>query len=118
MISAQRFALYAGDPAQFRADLIVDVDGQPRRFGDVQDPWQRDDFAALDPALMRAAGRSDQPVKMRAYLERPRGHSKTTDLATMAVWALAFSTRPLKGYAYAADRDQAALLKAAMCTIL
>lgn len=118
MIDAKTYARYAADPSAFRADLVVDVDGVARRFGDVQDPWQRDDFASLDPALMRCAGRTDTPARMRAYLERPRGHSKTTDIAITCVWALAFATRPLRGYAYAADRDQAALLKAAMQTII
>jgi hypothetical protein len=80
MIDSKTFQRYAGDPAAFRADLMVDVDGVARRFGDVMDPWQRDDFAALDPALTRCAGRSDAECKMRAYLERGRGHSKTTDL--------------------------------------
>lgn len=115
MIDSKTFARYASDPAVFRADLIVDVDGIARRFGDVQDDWQREDFAALDPALMRCNGRRpDDSARMRAYFERPRGHSKTTDIAVNAVWALAFATRPIRGYAFAADRDQAALLKDAM----
>lgn len=115
-------AKYAADPAAFRDDLIVDVDGIARRFGDIQDQWQRDDFAAIDPGLMRCNGRAnpnaDDAAKMRVYLERPRGHSKTTDLAVTAVWALAFAARPIRGYAYAADKDQAGLLKAAMANIL
>lgn len=118
MIDSKTFARYAANPSAFRNDLIVDVDGIARRFGDVQDPWQRDDFAALDPALMRCNGRSKSNSKTRAYFERPRGHSKTTDLAVTCCWALAFATRPLKGYAFAADRDQAALLKDAMATIV
>ena len=119
MIDSKTFQRYAADPSAFRADLIVDADGVARRFGDVMDPWQRDDFAALDPGLMRCNGRSDSTdAPMRAYLERPRGHSKTTDLAVTAVWALAFATRPLKGYCYAADRDQAGLLRQAMETIV
>ena len=118
MISKEKYARYAADPATFREDLIVDVDGVARRFGDVQDDWQRADFASLDPALLRCTGRSDSDAKMRAYLERPRGHSKTTDLACICVWALAFATRPLRGYAFAADQEQAALLKDAMATII
>ena len=35
----------------------------------------------------------------------------------MAVWALAFAARPIRGYCFAADKDQAALLKDAMATI-
>jgi hypothetical protein len=118
MLNKQTYAKYAADPAAFRADLIVDVDGVARRFGDVQDDWQAADSAALDPALLRCAGRSDADARMRAYLERGRGHSKTTDLAIMAVWALAFSTRPLRGYCYAADKDQANLLRQAMETLV
>ncbi len=118
MIDQKTFQGYAASPAAFRADLLVDVDGTARRFGDVMDDWQKADFAALDPGLKRAAGRSKADAKMRAYYERPRGHSKTTDLAVTAIWALAFSTRPLKGYCYAADRDQAGLLRDAMQTIV
>ena len=118
MISQKQFAKYAQDPAAFRADLTVDVDGTARRFGDVQDDWQTADFAALDPALKRCNGRSTEPARMRAYLERPRGHSKTTDLAVTCCWALAFATRPLRGYCYAADKDQARLLKDAVHTVV
>lgn len=125
MITAEQFARCAADPATFRAELIVDVDGAARRFGDVMDPWQRDDFAALDPALQRCNGRKPaeaeaegEPVKMRAYLERGRGHSKTTDLAVTGCWALAFANRPLKGFAFAADQDQADLLRQAMETLI
>src|SRR5690606_38613290 len=67
----------------------------------------------------RAIGRSaDDSAKMRAWLERPRGHSKTTDIAVTCCYAMAFATRPIKGFAFAADRDQAKLLKDAMATIL
>lgn len=109
---------YAADPAAFRADLIVDVDGTPRRFGDVQDDWQRADFASLDPALKKCVGCSTDPALMRAYFERPRGHSKTTDIAVLCIWALAFATRPIRGYAFAADRDQADLLRAQIQTVV
>lgn len=118
MIDTKTFQRYAANPSTFRADLVVDVDGVARRFGDCMDPWQRDDFTAIDPALMRCAGRSTVDCRMRAYLERPRGHSKTTDLAVTAAWAMAFATRPLRGYCYAADKDQARLLRDAMATIV
>ena len=118
-ISQAQFDVYANDPAAFREDLNVDVDGEMRRFGEVMDDWQREDFAALDPALKAANGRStDIPQETRAWLERPRGHSKTTDIGVSVVWALAFATRPIRGYCYAADRDQAMILKDAMATII
>jgi hypothetical protein len=33
VITTKRFNEYAADPAAFRADLIVDVNGEPMRFG-------------------------------------------------------------------------------------
>jgi len=118
MIDQKTFARYARDPSAFRDDLLIDVDGTARKFGSVMDPWQREDFAALDPALKRCNGRSRAQAKLRAFLERGRGHSKTTDLAVVAVWAMAFAARPLRAYAFAVDKDQATLLKDAMATIV
>lgn len=118
MISQTKFTRYAADPAAFRNDLIIDADGVARKFGDVMESWQRIDFAALDPALKRCNGRASEDAIMRAYLERPRGHSKTTDIAVVCVWALAFATRPIRGYAFAADKDQARLLRDAIQTIV
>src|SRR5258708_7019085 len=83
---------------------IVDVNGTARGFGDVMEQWQSKDFAAIDPGLMRCNGRSSADAKSRVYLERGRGHSKTTDLAVTCCWALAFATRPLRCYALAADK--------------
>lgn len=118
MIDSKTFDKFAQSPAEFRNALIVDVDGEPKRFGDVMDDWQREDFAALDPGLKKCNGRSKAKALTRAYLERGRGHSKTTDIGVTSTWCLAFSTRPLKGYCYAADRDQAALLRQAIETLL
>lgn len=124
MIDGKTFNRYSTDPAAFRDALIVDVDGSARRFGQVMDGWQRSDFAAIDPALKRAAGASpagspqESTARNRAWLERPRGHSKTTDLAVTCCWALAFATRPLRGYAYAKDKDQSRLLRDAMANVV
>ncbi|MCH8047425.1 MAG: hypothetical protein IID44_27315 [Planctomycetes bacterium] len=119
MIDKKTFDEYSNDPAAFRAALIVDCDGTPTKFGNIMDDWQKADFASLDPALRRCAGltKDKEPCRMRAYLERGRGHSKTCDLAVTCCFALAFATRPLKGYCFAADRDQARLLRDAMATL-
>lgn len=109
---------YGRSPSAFRQDLAVDVDGTVRRFGDVQDPWQRADFTALDPALLRVAGTSRKSAPMRAWWERGRGHDKTSGIAKVAAWLLAFARRPIRGYCYAADRDQAGLLRDAMATLV
>jgi hypothetical protein len=107
---------YRSNPAAFRRYLYVEVSGTVKRLGQIVEDWQAADFAAIDPGLKLSAGlleNSDSILK-RVYLERARGHSKTTDLAIVCCWLLAFANRPLRGYAYAADKDQAGLLKDAM----
>ncbi|NLE38085.1 MAG: hypothetical protein GX621_08690, partial [Pirellulaceae bacterium] len=119
MIDQRTFERYAAFPECFRAALIVDCDGQPKRLGDVQDDWQLDDFGEIDGGLEKAVGRSNDPdVKTRVWLERSRGASKTTDLAVLVVWALTFAVRPIKAHAFAADRDQARLLRDAIETLV
>lgn len=110
---------YATNPQAYRADLRVDVNGVVRRLGDVMDGWQEADFASMDAGLMQCNGATayKPDVQNRGYLERPRGHSKTTDLAVMVSWALAFARQPIKGFAFAADKDQAGLLKDAIATL-
>ena len=74
------------------------------------DGWQRADYEAADPGWLRMVTGQGEG-KLRFYFERPRGHSKTTDQAVMAGWALYASTRPLVGIAAAGKKDQAKLLR-------
>ena len=115
-------AAMIASPAEFRRRLLVDCNGASCPLGDVLDPWQRADFEAMDPAWQQVARRSavlgGGPIMQRAYLERPRGHSKTTDLATQAAWVLFSSDRKLSGVAAAADQDQAKLLRDGIETLI
>ncbi len=129
------------NPAEFRRRLLIDTDRGPRRLAEVLDPWQAADFEALDPAWQRVASLPDtspgivakigealrgvvgpaQPddgIVRRAYLERPRGHSKTADLAVMVLWVLFASPRRLAGVAGAVDKDQARLLRDAVAKLV
>lgn len=110
MLDPRKREHYATDPAVFRADLMVDAGGRDVPLGTVLDPWQRQDFEASDPGWRRAIGQQTEGGFSRCYFERPRGHSKTSDLATMAVWAIAFAPRAISGIAAAADSEQGALL--------
>lgn len=105
-------------PATFRDHLVLD--GMAKcKFGDVIEPWQAVDFAATDAAWMFAAGISKtKPACQMAYLERPRGHSKTTDIACQALWALAASPFHLTGIAAAGDQDQAKLIRDAIAALV
>ena len=51
---------------------------------------------------------------LAAYLERPRGHSKTFDTAVQAAWILIAARRPVRGLCAAADQEQALLVRDAM----
>lgn len=98
------------DPAAFRQALLIDTDAGPRPLAEVMDDWQAADFAALDPGWRRAAGQDVQDeFKLRAWVERGRGHSKSSDAMVSATWALFASRRQLSGIVCAVDRDQAAL---------
>jgi hypothetical protein len=103
-------------PAEFRRQLRIDADGREVPF--CPDPWQEEDFTALDAAWLAVAGRGQRPVVSRAWQERPRGHSKTSDLAVMVAWVLAYSARPVRGVAAAGDKDQAKLLRDAIATLV
>ncbi|WP_437185715.1 terminase large subunit domain-containing protein [Planctomicrobium sp. SH668] len=83
------------------------------RLADVIEPWQLKDLRALDPGWQDLAGRSAQPQGAplrRSYVERPRGHSKTSDMAVQIAWILIAARQPVIGIAAAADREQAHFL--------
>jgi hypothetical protein len=81
----------------FRQEAITIEDGTP--WGRVAEPWQLEDFAALDSGKYR-----------HAYIERPRGHAKTFDIGTEAVKELILGRPGQRLYCAAADEDQARLL--------
>src|SRR5712692_5808503 len=80
----------------FREALIL-PGGEP--FGSVMEAWQREDFEALDSGKYR-----------HAYLERPRGHAKTSDVAIEAVVELFDGGHDRRLYCAAGDEDQALIL--------
>lgn len=102
------------DPQTFRNCLFLDADRQ-HRLASAIEPWQQRDFTALDPGWKVVAGVdvSSHPIQ-RGYIERPRGHSKTTDIATQITWILLAAKQPIIGLAAAADRDQADLIHQAI----
>ena len=125
------FALQS--PSRFRDRLILSASPSRWLRNEIQ-PWQVADFEALDPAWCRLAGievcpgsaltpspspggrggpEGGTPIR-RAYIERPRGHSKTSDMAVQIAWILLAARTTVTGVAAAADREQAALLLAAI----
>jgi len=109
------------DPHEYRRRLLIDTGRGLGFYDDVADDWQEADFKAMDSGWRRALGYDEPDGFLRAYLERPRGHSKTTDIAIQASWALIASTRELYGrtrqlygVVAAGDRDQARLVRDAI----
>lgn len=103
---------------QFRSRLLISAGGKDVPFQSVLEPWQAKDFEALDPGWEMVAGlKQDAPFR-RAYLERARGHSKTTDMACMVLFALASSQTMISGVAAAADQQQARLIRDATARCL
>ena len=105
-------------PAEFRKAVIV-TDSDPRTLAEIADDWQERDYQALDAGWVAVSkGEMAEDVKLRAYLERGRGHDKTSGLALMALWTLLASKRRLSGVAAAVDRDQAKLLRNAIARLV
>jgi hypothetical protein len=103
------------DPNAFREALLIDTEAGPAPLVEKIDDWQLHDFRALDSGWQRAVvGTSLNADHQRAWLERPRGHSKSLDLGIMAAWALFASRRRLSLIGCAADQDQARLLRDAI----
>lgn len=111
MIQLERFHEYVAKPELFRADLVIDAGGTPRPFGEVAHEFQLEDFRATDPGWK--ACRSINPTaalsaKNRAWIGRPRGHAKSSDIGIRIVESLFLGQRPFIGVLAAADGDQAA----------
>ena len=87
------------DPMAVLGALVLE-DG--RTWGEAARPFQVDDARAI------LADQTDTPY---SYITRPRGASKTSDLAGIGLaWLVTHAPAGARGYAVAADRDQARLL--------
>ncbi|REK13004.1 MAG: hypothetical protein DWQ37_10285 [Planctomycetota bacterium] len=105
-------------PAEFRRRLNVETNGVVQKLSKVIETWQAKDFAALDGGLQVAAGVAPtSEVIQRAYLERARGHSKTTDIAINLAYVLNAATAAITAICVAADADQARLVLDALALL-
>jgi hypothetical protein len=95
---ADRLKRWRADRMAFRREAIILEDG--RLLGEVMEPWQEEDFRALD-----------DPAHRHGYIERPRGHTKTGDIGTEAVGELYLGRPGSLLYCYGADEDQGRLLR-------
>jgi hypothetical protein len=116
--AAELKALVKHDPAVYRSILQIDADGGLCRLSESVDPWQDQDYRAVDPAARRVAGQDIDAPYQRFWLCRGRGHSKTTDIAVTATWMLYAATRMIRGVVCAGDEGQAGLTRDAIARLL
>lgn len=87
---AEKVSAWRSDPMRFVADVLPDYHAR-------LDPWQREDLHAVLTS------------SKHAWLERPRGHSKTQDLAIAMLTGLVLGPPGWRGYLAAVDQAQAGL---------
>ncbi len=116
-MNASRLRAMANDPMAFLNELVVPINGRGIRFAEAMAAFQRERFKQLIPALVDVAhGR--KPAIQRHWIEATKGASKDSDLATLLLWLIAFSRRPLTIQVGAADADQAAEMRKAAGDVL
>jgi len=95
--------------------VIIDSRPEPRRFAHVARPWQwKRTTYMMEPIEALCGLRPEFKGPRNTWETLPRGHDKTTGLARICNWVLAFSRKPIEIVAAAADFDQAALLVESM----
>jgi hypothetical protein len=100
---------------RFLDHCFIDIKPEPKRYGSVMEPWQRERNQSVTPALEYAAGVRPTYSGLRNFwFECARGMDKTASVARYLNWILCYARRPLRMVACAADKDQAALLQDSM----
>ena len=92
--------------------IVIDSKPDAKPFRAVAEPWQWTLYSRLAPMFEKTAGVvTDYKGPMSSAIVLPKGHNKTGMLGSFVTWSLAFAQRQILGYAFAADRDQAALIR-------
>lgn len=96
-------------------NVVIDCRPEPRRFGDVIEPWQQQRSDAILPAIEHVAGfRDSYDGPLNFWFGYVKGADKSSFIARLFNGLLAYSKRRLRMYACAADADQAKLIRDAM----
>ncbi len=92
--------------------LTIEAGGRPEKLRSCFDPWQWQIAQLLAPAIEHAAGLLDSYSGPRFfYLVMTKGHNKSSFIAWLCDWLLAYHKRPsLSGLVASGDKEQAALL--------
>ncbi len=98
----------------FLDKLVVDRVPEPMRFELIREPWQMKLLEPMIPVVESVAGLRDYRGPRSFWRTLCRGHNKTTSIAWLCCWLLAYSRRPLEMTAAAADSQQAGLVYKSM----
>jgi len=96
--------------------VVINANPEPRRFGLIAEPWQRELIGRKIPMLEGLAGLRPNPGPWSFCDILARGHDKTSLEGRLATWLLLASRRPIQGYILAEDKDQGALVLDALAT--
>lgn len=106
-LTPEVFELFRRNPMNFFVNLNVDgPDFTTVPWGKIMVDQQKKDFEAISPMLAWTAGARDRPKTTKAWVQKSRGYSKTTDIAATLAHAITFSPKHLSIDCYADDSDQ------------
>lgn len=116
---------YAHDYVSFCLDMLIPACGtKVSRFRSVAEEWQIRDMSIMQNAVSKIwrGPKCDETPYRNVWLTRPRGHDKTSSIARLLLWILAFDCRyrktvPLTCYAAAVDKEQAFIVYDCMRTL-
>lgn len=95
--------------------VVVDCVPDPKPFGQIREPWQEKRDEVLVPAIEFVSGIRDYTGPMNFWFNYSKGHDKTSYLARLLNWMLAFAPRKeMRLYCGAKDAEQAAIVLDAM----
>lgn len=101
--------------ASYLGHVVIKSHPEPKPWGTIWEPWQREIVAPLVPAIESIAGLNPTYDGPRFfYYVLPKGHDKTGVIGRVCNWAIGFSKRQLRCVAAARDKDQAAFLLKSM----
>lgn len=99
---------------KFLASVVIDSHPNPKRFGEVIEPWQQEIVTPKIAALEGLVGIREYTGPRSFLTVLPRGHDKSSLEGRLLAWALCYAPRRMEVALCAADRDQAALVTRAM----
>ncbi len=98
----------------FLDQVVIASHPEPRRFGLVAEPWQKELIDPKASAFDGLAGITEYRGPLSFLSVLARGHDKSSLEGRLLAWSLCYSRKPIEAYLAAADKDQAKIILASM----